>query len=102
MSINPITENAFLGFPIQRAPVATAIAREVAWYVGDAGVILGAVLFDHTDSDWGYVVLGPDENGHYRWIDGSLSFTSQDEATSNLESAMTEIEGSGKTVFPQN
>ena len=101
MAIKTITKVQFDAFSPARTPMATAIATEKAWFTDDAGNIVGTVMFDQSDKDWNYVILGRDERGALRWIEGDSSFSSQDEAEQRLTAAMSKIEESGKTVFPQ-
>jgi len=85
-----------------RKSLASMLTEERAWYADSNRIIAGAVLFDITDKDWSYVVLGPDRQGSFRWIAGDTSFETQGEAASQLRQKMDEIVASGETVFPQS
>lgn len=72
------------------------IAPEQSWFGDGAGNIIGAVLWDRSDNDWNYVILGSDGIGSFRWIDGDSSFKTQGEAETAIIAAMSHIEKTGK------
>lgn len=84
-----------------RHPATAAIAVEKEWFADRDKVILGALLLDRTDEDWGYIVLGRDELGIFRWIDGEISIRNRDQARRRLVTTMQRILESGQKVFPQ-
>jgi 3',5'-cyclic AMP phosphodiesterase CpdA len=47
------------------------------------------------------VILGRDERGAFRWIEGDSSFEAEAVAKQKLTAAMHRIDQSGETVFPQ-
>jgi hypothetical protein len=84
-----------------RHPITAAIGVEKEWFADRRRVILGALVLDRTDQDWGYVVLGRDQRGIFRWIDGEVSLEDRDRARERLVATMARIIESGQTVFPQ-
>ena len=74
------------------------VVHEKGWFADDAGVIIGAVTFDVTDEDWGYVVLESDEDGLFRGIDVEVSLLSREEATTKLSACMREHADRNKTT----
>ena len=84
-----------------RHPATAAIAMEKEWFADRERIILGALLLDRTDEDWAYVVLGRDELGTFRWIDGESSIRNRDQGRQRLLTTMQRILGSGQKVFPQ-
>ena len=66
-----------------------------------SGVLLGVIVIDRVDSDYGYIVLGRDEHGQFRAIEAAYSH-SIDGAREALYSTMHEILASGASVFPQD
>ena len=58
------------------------------------------VMFDKSDKDWNYVILGKHQDGQHRWIDGQSCFETQQEARDELVKKMTDLEKAGKTVYP--
>ena len=101
MAIKSLTQSQFDAFNPQRAPGVEAIATEKSWFADDAGNVIGTILLDRSDNDWNYVILGRDESGAFRWIEGDSSFQTQELAQEKLIAAMTKLESSGEPVFPQ-
>jgi len=86
--------------PARHATTPT-IAVEKEWFADRQRIILGALLLDRTDEDWIYVVLGRDQLGTFRWIDGEVSIANCDQARERLLAKMLKILESGQRVFPQ-
>ena len=84
-----------------RHPATAAIAVEKEWFADRERTLLGALLLDRTDEDWVYVVLGRDQLGTFRWIDGESSIKSRGLARERLVATMQRILESGQKVFPQ-
>ena len=101
MPIRQITQHLFNSMQPAREPLTNMITEEKEWYTDSNQIIAGAVLFDKTDKDWSYVVLGPDLQGSFRWITGDSSIDTQSEAASQLRQKMDEIVASGETIFPK-
>jgi hypothetical protein len=78
------------------------IAKEVSWFDVFDRKILATVIFDRTDGDFGFVILGRDSRKIFRWIDGSAKFyPTQKEAELALEQHVVKYENDGKEVYPQ-
>jgi hypothetical protein len=69
-----------------------APAMEKAWFADEKG-LLGTVFLDVTDKDWNFAVLGPDEEGVYRWLAGNGGMETQEEAEQELIAEMASIDG---------
>lgn len=102
MGIKTLTRNEFDGFKPMRAAGIEALIQEKEWFRDDASNILGAVLFDKTDKDWSFVIMGRDEKGKFRAIELDASIRTQDDARKKLMAKMSELEAKGDTVFPQD
>ena len=79
--INRVRYDALAGYC--RDPVARLLAEEVAWFEEGDKRVLGAIIHDFTDNEFGGIILGRDEKGRFRCIDGTefnqtLSKTKQD------------------------
>lgn len=100
--VREITKQRFDAFAAYaRRPEAMFFSREVAWFEIEK-VLIGVVLIDLADGDFGGMVLGRDEVGRFRWIaDTSGFFPTSDEAATRLKEVMQEIAVTGKTIFPQ-
>jgi hypothetical protein len=60
---------------------------EIAWFaLGDS--VLGALIRDRIDNDYGGVVMTPDDHGQYRFVDCVHSLPTPDAATKQLHAAM--------------
>lgn len=101
MAIESIMKAEFVSFSPAKNPAVDQIATEMAWFADTEKNIIGTILFDKGDKDWNYVVLGRDEQREFRWIAGDSSFATQDKAEDELTTAMSKIEESGETIFPQ-
>ncbi len=91
--------NAFVSWT--RSPIALDFGTELDWYADTHERVLGAVVLDHTDQDFGYVILGRDEVGRFRAIDQRVSFPNGGMARSRLKQALRQWSETGKSVFPQ-
>jgi hypothetical protein len=99
MTYREITQRESLRF--RGMPFPPPIVKEYAWVVAD-GEHLSAVLFlDLTDQDYGFAILGKDDDGHHRWIDGDHSFPSEDENFEKMVSMLAKYLDSGQTLFSQ-
>jgi hypothetical protein len=52
-----------------------------------------------TQQDWKFVVLGPDENGDFRWIAGDTTIETKDEAETLLIAELARITAFGEPYF---
>lgn len=84
-----------------RLPSAVLILQEVAW-LEVVDKLLGVVVLDRSDEDFGGLVLGRDEAGRFRFVQGiDEYFPTIDEATARLKVVMEEIAATGQVTFPQ-
>ncbi|HEX9392016.1 MAG TPA: hypothetical protein VF928_11950 [Usitatibacteraceae bacterium] len=84
-----------------RLPIAPVFSSEIAWYAGEAERVLGAVVLDHSDMDFGYVILGRDESGRFRCIDVAVSIPNPNIADAELKQKLQKLSDEGASVFPQ-
>lgn len=101
-SIKPLSRerfNAFVNWT--RLPIVADIGTELHWYSDSDERVLGVVIIDHTDADFGYVVLGRDEVGRFRAIDQQVSLSNEGKARSRLRKALRKYSETGDSVFPQ-
>ena len=95
MGIKNISQDEFDSYEPVRATITRFLVEEIGWYVDTHGNIIGAVLRDRTDNDWGYVILGRDEKGNFRCFDLEASIETEDSARKKLTAAMVKIGASG-------
>jgi hypothetical protein len=81
---------------------ATAFNVALEHWAEKGGVLLGVVVLDRIDHDYGYVVLGRDEHNRFRAIEAACSHSSIEKARAALQATMREIAGSGASMFPQD
>jgi len=95
MSIRPISQADFDQIAQHRNPFLMLMAEEKAWYASTNREVVGVIVFDKTDSDWNFVILGPHADG-YRAVDWEGNFESKRKAEERLRSLMSEYEQYGK------
>jgi len=96
-----ITRRQFDAFCYSREPLIRVIANEVAWYEAFDRKILATIVFDKTDRDFGFVVLGRDGQRMFRCIDMSTSIKSADEAEKALRVCVDKYKNDGKEIYIQ-
>lgn len=90
---------ALVGFT--RNPAASFFSQELEWYSDSEERILGILILDTEDDDFGYVILGRDEYKRFRAIDLEVSFEEADTARTRLFELMERISLTGQDIFPQ-
>lgn len=101
LAINPISRQQFDAFEPARVPIGGVIWEEIEWFADEAGNVIGVLTYDSKDDDWGYAVLGKDNDGAFRAIENDVSIDRQDDARTRLVAEMERVAGTGRTVFPQ-
>ncbi len=99
--VKPLTEeryNAFIAWT--RSPIAGRVATELEFFATKDERLIGMILIDHTDRDFGFVALGRDEKGRYRAIDVQASLT-KTEARHLLFKSLQRLGREGAVVYPQ-
>lgn len=71
-----------------RAPQILSLIQEAAWFASDDERILGLLVWDRIDHDFGWVVLGRDRRARFRAIGQDASLPSFDDARNALEAAL--------------
>lgn len=88
---------AACGFVLESNP----FAEEQGWFMDETEAFLGVVLRDKIDNDWGYVVLGRDEQFFFRSIEMQASRPTRDQARVELQEKISEILSHPQRIFPQ-
>ncbi len=101
MGIKEITKGQFDADHSKERAGLNFILEELEWYADDAENVTGVLLRDRADNDFGFVILGRDEDSLRGAIDIEHSFATVKAARDRLQERMTEREASGQTVFPQ-
>jgi hypothetical protein len=91
--------NAFLDWT--RGPMTGDFIKELEWYSDEYERVLGVLTLDSIDDDFGYIILGRDEEGRYRSIDVETSLIDVDLARDRLKKALNQQSKTGEKTFPQ-
>lgn len=91
--------NAYVAWA--RSPIFEAFGEELEFFAEPAGSLIGVLIKDRTDRDFGYVVLGRDLKKRFRCIDNQVSMNRTD-ARHALFKSMQRHAQSGEKVFPQH
>ncbi|MET4252974.1 ribosomal protein L30 [Bradyrhizobium sp. LA6.4] len=91
--------NALGGYA--RNPATVTFLEEVEWYATAEERVLGMVVRDLNDDDWGWIILGLDERLRFRAIDVMSSLPSIERARSNLMERMEFHNGEPDGAFYQ-
>ncbi|MGK0684551.1 hypothetical protein ACSFC0_04030 [Serratia marcescens] len=86
-----IRKARFEALSYARIPLVKNMSREIEWYSNENNATLGAILLDLIDDDYVCVILGRDEVGVFRWIDGEASISSLSKARRVLSTKMKEV-----------
>ncbi|MGA7509473.1 MAG: hypothetical protein WBW72_14345 [Erwinia billingiae] len=84
-----------------RLPTIEIMSKELEWYCGPREYLLGVLILDKTDQDFGGVVLARDLSGRYRFIDGFADIDAINSARAKLKKLMRKHIKENVTVFPQ-
>ncbi|MBX8621749.1 hypothetical protein K4754_06875 [Pseudomonas glycinae] len=90
--------NAFISWT--RSPNANVIGTELEFYSSKSEALIGVLIEDRLDRDFGFVVLGRDLKGRFRCIETNFSMTRTNARNALFASLKKHID-SGKIVFPQ-
>lgn len=80
--ISEIRFNALAGYC--RTPEAPLFAQELAWFEAASERVLGVLIRDRVDGDYGGIILGRDRNRRFRGIGMCAFHSSPDEALAAL------------------
>jgi hypothetical protein len=73
-----------------RLSFTRVVSEECSWWSDLDGQVLGAVVFDKTDQDYGWIMLIRDLAGRFRCVDLEVSLPSERIATARLRLAIAE------------
>jgi restriction endonuclease Mrr len=97
MKIDQITSDQFAKYNVDKNnALLSAFATERKWFVNADKTLLGVVLEDKIDKDWGYVVLSLEDDGFYRVIDVNTSLDSSEVTENSLYKSIDSLYETGK------
>jgi len=76
--------------------MASVIGEEVEWFQDKENNLLGTVIQDKIDKDWGYVIMAKDSDGEFRAVEVNASLESFDKAETELLNKLAEFANSGE------
>ena len=89
----------FDSFKFAKNPGPYTVTEEKEWFSDTNQNILGTVFRDRIDDDYGYLVLGKDENDIFSTIDVEVDIPNRNDARIELFVAMEKYVKSGKNIF---
>ena len=101
VAVGAIPRDQFQGYCGFGVVDTNPILEEHGWFADDTDSVLGVIIRDKIDDDWGYVVLGRDEHFAFRAIDTQAGLRTRDQARRELQTKMAEIVSSPQRIFPQ-
>lgn len=90
--------NAFVAWT--RSPIADVVGIELEFFSDVAEKLIGVLIKDRYDLDFGFVMLGRDTKGRFRCIDVNCSMT-RTNARHALFASFRRLIASAETEFPQ-
>lgn len=90
--------NAFVAWT--RSPIANAVGIELEFFSDKSETLIGVLIKDRCDRDYGFVMLARDLKGRFRCIDVICSMT-RTNARHALFASFGKLLASGETSFPQ-
>ncbi len=88
-AVKPVSRALFDLLAIGTRMAATrAVSKELSWWSSENGDILGVVILDRADQDFGWIMLVRDCVGMFRCIDLGVSLSSEQLATLQLRNAI--------------
>ncbi|HJW30555.1 MAG TPA: hypothetical protein VJ508_15085, partial [Saprospiraceae bacterium] len=100
-TIKPLSKPRFNALCFSRDPLAKFLMQELEWFSDLNENVLGLLMKDLIDYDYGYILLGRDEIGKFRCIDLGVSVEDRETALIEMFSRMNEISSKNEAVFPQ-
>lgn len=97
-----ITQTQFDAYCYARQPLVRVMSKEVAWFEAGQRKLLATIIFDQSDLDYGYILLGRDSRKMFRCISISMEFYENiEDAEKSLEKEIIEYVNDGNEIYPQ-
>jgi len=77
------------------------LLEEHGWFMDESGALLGVIVRDKVDDDWGYVILGRDREFVFRPIVMEAGRSERGQACAELQQGMAEILSYPQRIFPR-
>ena len=99
MAIGPISKSQFETLQPENQPLAKLRLDQHEWFADERGNILGAVVFDPAEEEWGWAALARDPAvpGGFRVVRLQGRLATQDEGRQRLREMMEKLETASLT-----
>jgi ribosomal protein L30 len=88
--VEPLSCRRFDGLAgYARDPITTNFVEELQWFATPGERVIGILVRDYADNDFGWIILGRDEHHRFRAIDVNHSFPTSETAREQLFTRMT-------------
>lgn len=101
MAAKIVSKARFEALTFSKLPTVELFVEEKEWYADQDENVLGVLVWDKHDHDWGYVVLGRDERAVFRAIEQDVSRPDEGTARKELHLKLSYYAVTGDKVFPQ-
>ena len=101
MAAKTISKARLEALTYSKLPVVELFVEEKEWYADQDENVLGVLVWDKHDHDWGYIILGRDERAVFRAIDQNDSRPDLDTARKELHLRLSYFAVTGDKIFPQ-
>lgn len=103
MALKEISKRRFDALCYVRNPLTTMMSREVTGFEIFDRKLLAIIIFDLTDKDFGFIILGRDTRKLFRAIEVLTNFfATPEEAIASLAETAEQYENDGLDVYPQD
>lgn len=82
-------------------PLAQEIIEEIDWYSDENEKLIGILVRDRIDKDWGYIIMGRDEAYLFKCIDTQSSIRNINLARKNLKHKLKEYSRDDNLIYVQ-
>jgi len=89
-ALSEIRFNALAGYT--RDPRLVRVAQEFEWLATDDERVIGVLVWDRHDHDFGWIALGRDEREQFRAVEVNSTLATADEARAQLVAAMDRLQ----------
>lgn len=97
-----ISQRRFDALCYARQPLIRMISKEVSWFEAFDRKLLANIVFDRSDSDFSYIILGRDAKNIFRCISiGAKFYKTKELAEEALAKDILKFKGDGQTTYPQ-
>lgn len=98
MSTREISKKKYYSNNVELHPLSIVIGKETKWFEDAENNLLGTIVIDNSDEDWGYIILALDSYGEYRSIRVKHSLETEEHAEHELIVELAELATKGEFI----